>query len=518
VRIDQAKLPGAIHDLRVQGGVAIGAAVLALIVTAVGASTALLMGLRPSDHLAVRLVGGGCLFFAGAILPGSGAIAALVFVIRSFRRAHAFEQVTVSVLHDGTLDRPALEARLGAAAAERTIADLIAKGLAAVGAATPARSIPAPPMPSPVAPASPQVHAGSAPYSPRIVVGSDLSLAPTSLATPSVRPPPAPDLGPMPATRSPGGSVRPPPAAPTPAMAPAPALTPSFTPSPQLLAAEPIADMTGRTLKSTWVVERRLASGGMGTVYAAHHARTGRRYALKTLLPDEQLSTHAIARFEREARAASAIGHAGIAAVHDFDRTPEGVHYLVMDLLEGETLETRLARVGRLSWDEARPLFLQVADALAAAHRAHVLHRDVKPSNVFLAAREGGERAMLVDFGLAKPLKPGQGHFVTRTGAIVGTAHYMAPEQARGEAVDERTDVYGLGALLYEMVAGVPPFLGASPFAVMAMLLSERPVAPSSLSPGLAPTVDALILRALSKAPDERFADVPSMIDAVRVA
>src|SRR5207342_1388639 len=123
--------------------------------------------------------------------------------------------------------------------------------------------------------------------------------------------------------------------------------------------------------------------------------------------------------------------------------------------------------VGRLPWPEARRVTLEIADALAAAHRAGVLHRDVKPSNVFMATREGqAELAMLVDFGLAKPIVPGHGQAVTRTGAIVGTAHYMSPEQARSEAVDERTDVYGLGATLYEMVAGVPPFLGASPFAV----------------------------------------------------
>ncbi len=122
---------------------------------------------------------------------------------------------------------------------------------------------------------------------------------------------------------------------------------------------------------------------------------------------------------------------------------------------------------------------------------------------------------MLVDFGLAKPMKGGDSHFVTRTGAIVGTTHYMAPEQARGERVDERTDVYGFGALLYEMVAGVPPFLGASPFAVMAMLLAEQPVAPGQLTTDLPAGVDAAVLRMLAKAPGDRFADVAAAIAAL---
>jgi serine/threonine-protein kinase len=235
---------------------------------------------------------------------------------------------------------------------------------------------------------------------------------------------------------------------------------------------------------------------------------------LKTLLPDEQLSKNAIARFEREARAASAVGHAGIVAIHDFDQTDDGLHYLVMDLLEGESLETRLARVGRLAWPDAKRMALELGDALAAAHRAGILHRDLKPSNVFLHAMQGApERAILVDFGLAKPIRGGDNHFVTRTGAIVGTAHYMAPEQARGEGVDERTDVYGFGALLYEMVAGVPPFLGASPFAVMAMLLAEQPVAPAQLATDLPREVDAAVLRMLAKAPGDRY---PSIEAAVR--
>jgi serine/threonine-protein kinase len=183
-----------------------------------------------------------------------------------------------------------------------------------------------------------------------------------------------------------------------------------------------------------------------------------------------------------------------------------------MDLLEGETLEHRLARLGRLPWPDAKKIALEVAEALAAAHAAGVLHRDLKPSNVFMSQRPGRpERAVLVDFGLAKPIREGGSVWVTRTGAIVGTAHYMSPEQARGERVDVRADVYGLGALLYEMVAGVPPFLGATAFAVLTMLLTEQPVAPSQLAVGLPPRLDTLVLKALSKNAGERHRDVASL-------
>ena len=267
--------------------------------------------------------------------------------------------------------------------------------------------------------------------------------------------------------------------------------------------------LVGLTLKQTYFVEGLLAAGGMGCVYTARHVRTGRRYAVKTLLPDERISMESLHRFEREARTASSLGHAGIVQVHDFELDSDP-RYLVMDLLVGETLEHRLARIGRLQWGEVKRLALEVAEALHAAHTAGVLHRDLKPSNVFLATREGlGERAILLDFGLAKPIREGASVWVTRTGAIVGTAHYMSPEQARGErTIDIRSDVYGLAALLYETIAGVPPFLGASPFAVLTSLLTEQPVPPSHLMQGVPPALDALLLRALAKSPNDRPKDV----------
>lgn len=268
--------------------------------------------------------------------------------------------------------------------------------------------------------------------------------------------------------------------------------------------------LTGRVLKGTYLVEEALGQGGMGAVWAARHLRTGKRVAVKTLLPSERISRDSIARFEREARAASSIGHAGIVPVHDFDRTEDGLHYLVMELLRGETLETRLGRAGRLEWSETRKIALEVADALAAAHRSGILHRDLKPANVFLAQIDGlGERAVLVDFGLAKPIEESARQRVTSTGAVVGTALYMSPEQARADrSLDPRSDLYGLAAVVYEMVAGVPPFLGPSAIAVMSMVLAEQVVAPSLLARGIPPELDRALVSALSKSPDDRPPDV----------
>jgi serine/threonine protein kinase len=283
-----------------------------------------------------------------------------------------------------------------------------------------------------------------------------------------------------------------------------------------------VTAMEGRTIGSYRVLAR-LGEGGMGAVYAAEHVRTGRRYALKVLHLDRRASAEARRRFEREARAAGSIGHPGIAAVHDFDTTSDGVTFLVMDLLHGETLEQRLARVGTLPWPAAVAVTCDVGSALQAAHAAGFLHRDLKPSNVFFAQGEAaaggaatGERTVLLDFGLAKPLDATASR-VTATGAAAGTPLYMPPEQARGEPVDVRADVYGLAAVLFEMVTGAPPFHDVNLATVYARLLGEPAPAPSRLAP-CPPALDTIMARALAKVPSERFPDVASFIGAIRGA
>jgi tRNA A-37 threonylcarbamoyl transferase component Bud32 len=273
----------------------------------------------------------------------------------------------------------------------------------------------------------------------------------------------------------------------------------------------------GTVLHGTYRIEAQLGAGGMGMVFRARHLRTGRLYAIKTLLPDARFLPDARARFEREATAASAIGHPNIIGVHDFNETPDGTHYIVMDLLEGETLEQRLSRVGSLSWPDAQRVILEVGAGLAAAHERGLLHRDVKPANVFLARAGEVERAVLVDFGLVKPIEEAPVARITATGAAVGTPLYMSPEQARGEPIDARSDLYALGAVLFEMVTGAPPFLDRTLANVYARLLKEdAPPASSVADRAIPKELDAALARVLAKSRDARFSTVRELLGVLQ--
>ncbi len=277
------------------------------------------------------------------------------------------------------------------------------------------------------------------------------------------------------------------------------------------------ADLTGSVLNGVYALEGVLGSGAMGTVHAARHVRTGQRFAVKTLLPDAQLSERAIRRFSREAKAAGALGHSGIVRVHDFDVAPDGTHYLVMDQLHGETLEDRLARDGRVPWQQAVRITQQLGEALQAAHDAGILHRDLKPANVFLASgQHQQEHPVLLDFGLARPLDDGEVSRITISGMVVGTPAYMSPEQARGEALDARSDVHALGAILYEMVTGEPPFLDQTLAGVYAkLLMQDAPSAKALLPEDVPRELDAVMQQALAKSPDDRFDSVESFVSGM---
>ena len=274
--------------------------------------------------------------------------------------------------------------------------------------------------------------------------------------------------------------------------------------------------LIGTVLNRTYRIVGHVGDGAMGTVYAAEHARVGRRVAVKTLHRDARLSDDAIRRFEREATTAGSLGHPNIVAVHDFDVTPEGVHYLVMDLLDGESLEQRLAQRGTLSWPEARRIVEAIGSALVAAHRVGILHRDIKPANILLArGPDGSERAVLVDFGLARPLDPALGSHITQAGAAIGTPAYMSPEQARGLALDARSDVYGLGAVLYEMVVGTPPFIDQTAAEVYARLLTEPAPMPERLPTDCPPDLLGVLRGALAREPERRFAGIGILLHAL---
>src|SRR5215210_4487978 len=251
---------------------------------------------------------------------------------------------------------------------------------------------------------------------------------------------------------------------------------------------------------------REIGGGGMGTVYEAEDARLGRRVAIKLLPPEYSRDRKAKERFLREARAAAAVDHPNLCTVHDVGES-DGRLYIVLSFYEGETLRERGPR-GPLPIAEAREIAIQVARGLARAHEAGIVHRDIKPANVILPRR--GE-AKILDFGIAR--LQGDEVSLTRTGASWGTPAYMSPEQARGEPVDGRTDVWSLGVMLYEMVAGRRPFGGEGIEALVSSILTQEPEPLERIRSDVPPELAGVVERALAKKPAERYASAAELLD-----
>src|SRR5262245_7460912 len=272
----------------------------------------------------------------------------------------------------------------------------------------------------------------------------------------------------------------------------------------------------GRVVADTYQVTRLLGRGGMGSVWEANHLRLpGKRVAIKVLNADVAADQEALARFRREAEIATRLGHPNIVEVHDFNTLPGGQPYLVLELLVGESLDARMRR-GPIAPDQVARIAGQIAAALAAAHRAGVVHRDLKPQNVFLVPREdelGGELVKVLDFGISKIR--GSQTVKTQDSTILGTPQYMAPEQATGNhaAVDPRTDVFALGAIVYEMLVGRPAFSGQNIPEVVFKVVYEAPPSLAALVPGLPARMVQAVDRALAKKQEERTADVAAFIE-----
>ena len=266
----------------------------------------------------------------------------------------------------------------------------------------------------------------------------------------------------------------------------------------------------------------KIGEGGMGTVFLAEHALIGRRAAIKVLLPALSQRRDIVDRFFNEARATTSIPDPGIVQVFDFGFHTDNSAYIVMEFLEGEPLDIRLRRLGRLSASEALRITRQAAGSLAAAHSRGIVHRDLKPDNLFMVRDPeafNGERPKILDFGIAKLNGDEPGRMRTRTGALMGTPVYMSPEQCRGSGqLDHRSDIYSLGCVLFHLIAGRPPFDMEGMGEIISAHLREPAPAPSALVQGMPPSVDELVLACLTKSPDQRFqtmSDLQAACDAL---
>jgi eukaryotic-like serine/threonine-protein kinase len=264
----------------------------------------------------------------------------------------------------------------------------------------------------------------------------------------------------------------------------------------------------GQVLAQRYRVQRLLGKGGMGAVYLADDEVLGELVALKVIssafAADEQAM---IARFRREAAAARKVSSSAVIRIHDLGEARPGLLYLSMEYFAGRTLAEVIAQRGIVPIKDVQDILQQIGSGLEAAHQAGVIHRDLKPSNVLVGERGA---VKIIDFGLATT---GFGDGLTATGAILGTPHYMAPEQVRGKNVDARSDIYALGALAYHLVTGRPPFAGDNAIAIGFAHLSEAPTPPRQLRKDCPANLEAAILAALAKAPDERPASAKAFLE-----
>jgi tRNA A-37 threonylcarbamoyl transferase component Bud32 len=332
--------------------------------------------------------------------------------------------------------------------------------------------------------------------------------------------------GPAPATAAPAAS--PPPSASPPVVASEAAAASALlatTPAPANAvrpAAQSAENLIGRTLNHRYLIEDKIGEGGFGAVFRGKQIATGREVALKILHPHNSSDQTIIARFKREAEACSKLRDVHTVTTYDFDETEDGILYLAMELLRGRSLHHLQKSDGILAPERVLSILDQVAQSLGEAHANGIVHRDMKPENVFIESRPVGagteDHVKVLDFGIAKMMSgEKEVQALTAVGQTLGTLEFMSPEQLRGQKLDGRSDIYALGMMSYEMLTGVLPFQGAkSPIEIINFHMKQTPPPPSELKEGvrIPEAVDEIIVKMVAKNRDDRFADT----DALRAA
>ncbi len=253
-----------------------------------------------------------------------------------------------------------------------------------------------------------------------------------------------------------------------------------------------------------------LGSGGLSNVFLAKHISSRKEVAIKLLHSHLANDDTAVQRFQREAKALSTLSHENLVAVEDFMVSANGVPFIVMEFLEGESLEQLLKRVGRLSWRDTANFFVQICKGLSHAHSKGIIHRDLKPANIMLVPDKGNVVAKVVDFGLVKVNDPDNIARLTSTGEVFGSPMYMSPEQCQGQAVDRRTDVYSCACIIYECLTGEPPFLGKNVIETLSMHLNAEP-APIPPDLNIPPWMVNIVQQAMRKDPNKRLQSIEDL-------
>jgi serine/threonine-protein kinase len=290
--------------------------------------------------------------------------------------------------------------------------------------------------------------------------------------------------------------------------------------APPIPLAAAVGDLVGRTIASRFRIERKLGEGGMGAVFKAEHVKMNRPCAIKILNSSALDDPESLPRFTREAQMSSRIDHPHAVTIYDYGESEEGLVYLAMEYIEGETLTKLLEREGRLQPERALKIAREIGAALDAAHGLGIVHRDLKPDNIMLA-RKGSDHdfVKVLDFGIAKMAEDKEKRFdLTQAGLIIGTPYYMSPEQVAGEKLDPRSDVYSFALIVYEMLGGQLPFEGQNTQAVMVSRLTMSPRALRAVNPAISPQVEAAVMRGLARERDLRTRTAGELVREIEEA